>query len=808
MTEAQGQEGPAFAVWSPSERLSPRVRGLRDFYFQGCRRAWNNEVAPFTTGTDWDVVFNPLMYAVAPDVYFLLNAYKHSLREAARPVSLPAGFWELSIAERHAAFLREVMLNHLPADVLPGELVVGGRFNTALSKCLSKKEAKAHAKLVDEALERLFFINEVGVGNAGVTPGHLIPDYRRVLREGFRGIHEDLQRRLAALDPRDRDAPRKAAQLRAMSTAALMTRELAEKYARRAEQLAEAERNPDRREELLQVAANCRKVPWEPAETFWQAVQSLWFAHMLVMADESYPGPGVSFGRVDQYLWPYYQRDVLQAGAITREFAKEIWANFCVKCNFAYDYQIRVGNNQGINSGFGQLVTLGGINADGSDASNELTFLMLEVVEELNLLEPKPNVRLHAGTPDRLLDRVVEMVAKAQGAPFLLNFDERAVAGLRRAGLPEDRLWDYAPVGCLENTLQGDDRSHTVDVNLNLVKAVELALHDGVDTISGKRLGPRTGKPERFATWDQFWEAFETQLRSLVRLIIDVYDVSDRMRARFEPTPYLSCIVGGCAEKGLDVTQGGARFNFVTVEGVTFATCVDSLLAIKYLVYDSKACDVATLKAALAANWEGADYEKLRQMALNRAPKYGNDDPEADQMARKVMEVWALECTKHVTSTTGRRFRAGMLSWNYWVAYADVLPATPDGRKKGQFLSNAICPSNGADRQGPTANAKSVGTAMGDLLPNGASHTISFNPSVLRDPAHREKFKAFLRAYGQVGGSALQINVVDAEMLREAQKHPQEYRNLLVRVTGYNAYFVTVGKELQDEIIARVSHQI
>jgi len=394
----------------------------------------------------------------------------------------------------------------------------------------------------------------------------------------------------------------------------------------------------------------------------------------------------------------------------------------------------------------------------------------------------------------------------------------------------EGNVHDYAAVGCLENTMVGNDRSGTVDLNLNLLKAVELALTDGVDLlpaldpVTGKQDpirqdGPSTGDPTQFTDFEQFFAAFAEQTEHIVKRCVDLYERTDALRARFSPTPYLSCLVRGCAESGLDVTQGGAEINFATIEGVTFATTVDSLLAVKELVFDRKKCSFAELTAALRDNWEG--HELLQAWARNRAPKYGRDDDVADAMALRVMQLWTDTVWKHRTRTTGRQYRPGMLSWNYWVGDGFVLAASPDGRPKGQFLSNAICPSNGADDRGPTANSNSVGVALGgrvdaeqqgdfegylNLLPNGASHTITFNPSLLKDPEHRHKFKAFLRGYCEQGGTALQINIIDAEMLREAQAHPQDYRHLLVRVTGYNAYFSSIGRELQDEIIARESH--
>ncbi|MHA1324485.1 MAG: pyruvate formate lyase family protein, partial [Candidatus Helarchaeota archaeon] len=391
--------------------------------------------------------------------------------------------------------------------------------------------------------------------------------------------------------------------------------------------------------------------------------------------------------------------------------------------------------------------------------------------------------------------------------------------------IPKEDVWNYACVGCLENTMQGNDRSGTVNCNPNLAKSIELTLWNGKSRFykgkpakKPKQFGPKTGNPENFKTWDEFWNAWIQQINFIIKYTVDVYNLSETIRAEFLPTPYLSTLVRGCIEKGLDIRNGGPEIRFVTIEGVAFATLVDSLLAIKKFVYEEKKYTIAELKAALLHNFQGKkEYEIMQSVLANKAPKYGNDIEEADELARQVMEVWALETLKY-TTPTGFQFRGGMLSWNYWAGSdAAYTPATPNGRLAGTFLSNAICPTAGADINGPTAVTNSVGWALGgksvdgeyiNYLPNGASHTISFNPSLLRDPEHKAKFKAYLRGYIENGGTALQINMIDAEMLRDAQKHPENYKNLLVRVTGYNAYFVAIGKELQDEIIARESHKI
>ncbi len=837
MSVATAEQLP-YAIKAPG-RLSPRIQWLRDYYFKGVERAWNNEFTAWTTGTPWDVQYDEAVYYIVPETFAFLQTFRSSFQQAARPVRLDEEFWTWSLPERKAWFTREVMVNYVPQEVLPGDLIAGGRFNIQTSLCLTREEARERDRLIygkNGVRARMKWFHDHGYGNAGATSGHLIPGYERVLEIGWKGIHDDLLSRYERLSGHEKKG-KKAAQLRAMITASTMARDVAGRYAEKCRELAAEERDPERRRELEQMTANLDRVPWEPARTFWEAVQALWLTHMLVMSDENYPGPGTSFGRIDQYLLPYWERS-LEEG-MDREFGKEILKCFWVHANTAYDAMIRLGGNQGITAGFGQLLTLSGMGPGGRDMTNDLTFAILEVIDEMSpILEPKPNVRLHRGSSEELLDKVIDMLSSSQGAPFLINFDERAMAGMmlqaKKAGcthlIHEGNVHDYAPVGCLENTMVGNDRSGTVDNNLNLLKAVELALTGGKDLLpfedpmTGKkepvrRDGPATGDAAGFTAWEEFWKAYATQTAYIVKKCVDLYELSESIRARFTPTPYLSCLVKGCAEKGLDITQGGAELSFTTLEAVTFATTVDSLLAVKYLVFDQKACSMEELIAALRANWEG--YESLQAKAKFKAPKYGRDDDEADEMARAVMDLWCEETWKHKTVSTGRRFRPGMLSWNYWVGDGFILPASPDGRPKGQFLSNAICPSNGADIKGPTANVNSVGKALGgkvfdgkgdwgeylNLLPNGASHTMTFNPAILRDPEHRKKFKAFLRGYVENGGTALQINLLDPELLRTAQKRPKDYRHLLVRVTGYNAYFTSIGRELQDEVIARISHE-
>ena len=810
--------------------LSPRVKWLRDYYFRGIERNWNNEYLVYTTGTPWDIQFDEITYYIVPETYAFFNAFVVSCRQSAQTIGIPRDFFTRTIPERKAWFTKEVVTKHMPVEILPGDLLCGAQFNLQYSMCLTKKEQLERNALVKKAREAVLFLNSHGYGNSGATSGHLIPDYAKIIKEGFQAVHQDIQEKYEALSLTEQQGP-KGGVLRAMQTAALMPQELAAKYALHCERLAEEEKDGTRATELRHMADNMKQVPWNGARDFHEAIQSLWFTHMLVMSDEKYPGPGVSFGRLDQYLYPYYQ--ISKEEGMTDEEMKDILGCFWFHCNTAYDAQMRVGGNQGITAGFGQLFNLSGMGKNGEDLTNELTYLLLDVIDDMSpILEPKPNVRLHRGSPEPLLDKIVDMVSKSQGAPFLLNFDERSVAGMllqaKESGqeklIHEDNVHDYAAVGCLENTMVGNDRSGTVDNNINLLKAMELVYGNGCDMLPYldpmsrkwskiKQEGPKTGELLSLDTWDKFYRAFAEQTKFIVKKMVDVYEMSEMIRARYNPTPYLSTLVKGCAEQGLDVTQGGAELSYTTMEGVTFATTVDSLLAVKYLVYDKKECSLEALVQALKDNWQG--HEILQSKALHRAPKFGRDDDEADAFALKVMQLWAGEVWKYKTKSTKRQFRPGMLSWNYWIGAGYILKASANGRTENQFLSNAICPSNGADLKGPTANSNSVGVALGgktdcgeyvNILPNGASHTITFNASLVRSEEHKAKLKSFLKGYTENGGTALQINMLDPEVLKDAQAHPSEYRHLLVRVTGYNAYFTSIGKELQDEIIARESH--
>jgi formate C-acetyltransferase len=427
---AVAREKPRYAIKKP-ENLSPRIQWLRDYYFQGVNRAWNNEYTSWTTGTLWDFQYNELSFYIVPETYAFLQTFRSSFKQVAHPVALSPDFWKRSLPERRAWFNREVMVHYLPREILPGDLLAGARFNVQTSACLTNKETRERDRQVygpKGARAAMLWFHNHGYGNAGATSGHLIPDYGRILREGWKAVYAELETALAALPESERRG-KKGGQLRAMLIASTMPRDLTAEYSKECTRQAQSEGDSGRRAELQQMSDILMRVPWEPAQNFWEAVQSLWITHMLIMSDENYPGPGVSFGRLDQYLFPMWENSI--SGGMDPEFGKEILKCFWMHCNTAYDGMIRTGGNQGITAGYGQLFTISGLGPEGMDLTNDLTYILLDVIDEMSpILEPKPNVRIHRGAPDKLLDRLVGMIASSQGSPFLLNFDERSMAGM------------------------------------------------------------------------------------------------------------------------------------------------------------------------------------------------------------------------------------------------------------------------------------------------------------------------------------------------------------------------------------------
>ena len=727
----------------------------------------------------------------------VLQANRDGLAAMAINLDLPPDFWDQPLIIRKALFFQRV-LQEIPVGILDDELIVGGRFCTSVSTCLTEEETEEFRRIEAELIEKSERILSLGLSCGGITPGHIIQNHAKVLQKGFRGMKEEAE---GLLERTASEAKREL--LRAIIICCDAIGEFSHRYAEEARRLARGERETGRKEELLKIAEVCDWVPYNPARTFHEALQATWFSHMVEMIAESYPGPGISHGRLDQYLYPFYKRDI-EEGRLSGEEAKELFQCFSIKHNYAYDYQTP-GGPHGRNAGFGQLITLGGQGPNGEDLTNDLAYLALESFQELNMLEPKLNLRIHSGTPKELLLKACQMIRDTQGSPFILNFDRVVIEALEGEGMSREDAVDYGVVGCLENTAQGNDTSGTVDVHFNVAKSVELALNGGKDWRTGERLGVETGDPLEFESFEQVMQAYKQQLRATTKHVTEITSACDALRGKYVPCPFLSAVVDGCVEKGMDIRNGGAIYNFTTSNGVGIATAADSLAAIKKTVFEDKRLTMAELLQALRTNFEGK--EDIRQILITRAPKFGNDDDYVDSIAREIFRFWCRELSQYVTPT-GKRFRAGYLSWNHFIHDGAFTAATPNGRRAGEPLSNGVSPSQGCDVKGPTANMKSVAGLGFDLLPSGASHVITINPTALETDEQLDKFAALLMTYNELGGTSLQFNVIDAETLQDAQRNPESYRNLLVRVTGYNAYFVGLSRALQDEIIARIEHKL
>ncbi|MFX1394719.1 MAG: pyruvate formate lyase family protein, partial [Promethearchaeota archaeon] len=527
---------PKFPI-AESHDLSPRSKWLRDYFFKGAEREWNNEFMPFTTGTDWDIIWCEGDFYNAPELFYYIQilgkkdkgAFASSFRSMAQSVKLSEDFWKFSLPERRIMFFEDVILNYIPQEIISeNDLIAGGRFNTQLSKCFNEQEAKEYWNKNIRNRDAIFKYHQSGFGNLGAIPGHIIPDYEGVVKKGFKYFNEKARESYSLLSEEEKNGS-KGQELRAMIMATEIPRKLAKKYAEECRKLKDEASTRERVNELEQMAKNLERVPWYPSETFWQGVQAIWLTHMLVMAEESYPGPGLSFGRTDQHLWSLYKKDVIDEKKITKEFAKDILGSFWFHCNTVYDAMIRNGK-QGITSAFGQLMTLSGCGPNREDLTNELTYTILEVIDEWHpILEPKPNIRMHRNSPDKLLDKIIDIVARSQGAPFLINFDERSIAGMIKEGIPKEDAWNYACVGCLENTMQGNDRSGTVNCNPNLTKSIELTLWNGKNmpenesvTKPGEQIGPETGNPEEFETWNDFLNAWKEQIKFIINYTVNL----------------------------------------------------------------------------------------------------------------------------------------------------------------------------------------------------------------------------------------------------------------------------------------------
>jgi len=595
------------------------------------------------------------------------------------------------------------------------------------------------------------------------------------------------------------DKQEKLSELEAMKITAKAIIDYATRYAELLSKKAEKEPDISYKRELLMLAQLCRKVPAHKPETFHEALQYYWFIHLGVITEVN-PWDSFNPGRLDQHLYPFYEKG-LEEGTLTREKAVEILQSFWVKFN-NHPSPPKMGVTAKESNTYTDftLINLGGVKPDGSDGVNELSYLILDVIEEMRILQPGTMVQISKVNPDSFLERALKIVKTGFGQPSIFNTDA-IIQELLRQGKSITDARNGGASGCVETGAFGTE-SYILSGYFNLTKILEITLNNGVDPRGGGMIGIRTGDAVRFKEFSQLINAFDKQLNYFADIKLAGNRKIEEIFAEFMPVPFLSLLIDDCIKNAKDYNAGGARYNTSYVQGVGLGSITDSLTAIKYNVFDEKKISMADLLDALNKDFSG--WEKLRFDLIYNTPKYGNDDDYADQQARIVFDIFRDSIDGKPTPKGGK-FRINMLPTTSHVYFGSVLRATPDGRKAGKPLSEGISPVQGSDVRGPTAVLKSA-TKIDHIQTGGTLLNQKFSPEFFSSNKNISKVGKLIRGYFRLMGHHIQFNVITADTLRKAQKHPEGYRDLIVRVAGYSDYFNDLGDELQDEIIRRTEH--
>jgi pyruvate formate-lyase/glycerol dehydratase family glycyl radical enzyme len=617
----------------------------------------------------------------------------------------------------------------------------------------------------------------------GTFLNHSIRGYEKVLRLGFEGLCDEIEGRLHALPLSDPQAARKHAFWQAVQTIAQAGTRLGRRYAEAAQRELATCDDPARRDELEAIRDVCLQVPARPARTLREAVQALWFAHIITCWEDGINANGI--GRIDQLLYPYYAAD-LAAGRTTQSEAMDLLAAFWCKLYRSYDVQ---------------QMMVGGQQPDGCDASNEMSLMVLEVTRALEFVRCL-SVRLHKNSPRPLVEKAVELVARGGGIPFFFN-DDTLVPGLIANGIAPEDARGYAAIGCIEITIPGKAMPHACSHWLNLAKCLELALYDGVDPQDGTQVGPHTGKLAEMHSIEDVWRAYTRQVAYFAE-----HNVYGSNRAELEhesafPLPYLSLLTDDCVAHGSDITWGGARYTYHSSAAVGIPNVADSLEALERLYFQERLASADELLRALEGNFQG--YEDLRQALLHRAPKYGNDVPSVDGWAARVAQHYC-ETMGTFRTLRGGRFLVHLFSYTLMLRMGAALGATPDGRLAGTPLAYSVSAVQGRDAHGLTAMLMSLSRLPHHLAAASSSAIIEADPAFLEGEG-RAKFVDLIQTAIRQGVGQMQWNVVSAETLRRAQAKPEAYRNLCVRVSGFSQQFILLDKEMQEHIIARTKHR-
>lgn len=672
--------------------------------------------------------------------------------------------------------------------------------------------------------------------------GHVTVKYGEVLAIGFSGIKAKAQAELDKLCLADGDYQKKSRFLEAVMISCDAAIEYARRYARLALKEAEECTDPVRKRELLQIAQNCANVPEKGATGFYEACQSFWFVQQLLQIESS--GHSISPGRFDQYMYPYYQKD-MESGKITREFAQELMDCIWVKLNDLNKCRDAASAEGFAGYSLFQNLIAGGQNEEGIDVTNDLSFMSIQASMHVFLPQPSLSVRVWNGTPHEFLIRAAELTRTGIGLPAYYN-DEVIIPSLMSRGLTLQDARDYNIIGCVEPQKSGKTEGWHDAAFFNMCRPLELVFSNGMD--KGVRIGPATGNVEEMTTFEQFYDAYKKQMDYAIQLLVNADNAIDMAHAERCPLPFLSSMVDDCMKVGKTVQEGGAVYNFTGPQGFGVANMADSLYSVKTLVYDEKKITMGELKEALATNYgKGLGAEDVAAMTakianelkeagktigekevaailntvvaaseapevkangerilklIEEVPKFGNDIPEVDAFARDVAYTYT-EPLQNYKNPRGGSFQAGLYPVSANVPLGAQTGATPDGRLAYQPVADGVSPSAGKDVNGPTAAANSVSRLDHYIASNGTLFNQKFHPSALSGRNGLENFVGLIRSYFDQKGSHMQFNVVSRETLLDAQKHPEQYKHLVVRVAGYSALFTTLSKSLQDDIIRR-----
>ncbi len=632
------------------------------------------------------------------------------------------------------------------------------------------------------------------------APGHTALD-GAIYSCGMNDYKKQIKTRIDRLDyHNDPQAADRFEQLTAMSISCDAVIIFAGRHARLAAEMAEMIEDETRSAELLNIAEVCNRVPAEAPRTFHEALQMYWFVHLGTITELN-GWDAMTPGHLDQHLKRFYDQGIA-AGNLSRESAKELLGCLFIKVN-NHPAPPKVGvtaKESGTYNDFTQI-NLGGVDKSGHDATSEVSYIALEVADELHLLQPQPSVHISNKTPDRFLKAALSVIRKGYGYPSVFNSDAVTMEQIRVGKSVEDAR-EGGTSGCIETGAFGKE-AYILTGYLNVPKILEVTLNNGVDPLTGTRVGLTTGDPRSFATFDQLYEAFTRQLNYVVDLKVKVNNYIERMYAKYSPAPFLSVVIRDCIENGRDYYDGGPRYNTNYIQCCGIGTITDSLSAINTHVYEEHSVSWEQLLAALAGNFQG--HEPLRLALWNKTPFFGNDDDRADMLMKRVYES-LFAAIDGRRNTKGSVYHLNMLSTTCHVYFGKMLGATPNGRHAHLPQSDGTSPSHGADRNGPTAVVKSL-SKMDQIKSGGTLLNQRFLPSVLATQKDLDKLGNLVRTYFNLGGHHIQFNIVDTKTLRKAQDAPDDYRNLLVRVAGYSDYFVDLDKEHQEEIISRTQQQ-